>query len=86
MKTPQLKKRTYYQIILDHMLTGQTISDMQAYELYKMTSCIRRISELRAAGVPIKDKFVKGNGKRFKKYSISESDMPKAYEVKNEST
>ncbi len=57
------------------MLAGQTLSNMQAYRLYSMTSSLRRISELRAAGVPIRDKIVKQNGKRFKRYWIDSHAM-----------
>ena len=63
------------------MLTGQTISDMQAYELYNMTSCIRRISELREVGVPIRDEFIRRNGKRFKRYWIDKPNQLKINEV-----
>lgn len=73
---PKPKKLTHSQIIMNHMLTGQTISNTQAYDLYNMTDCIRRISDLRTAGVLIQDEFINCNGKYFKKYWISESDRP----------
>lgn len=82
MKAPQSKKQTYGQIILNHMLAGQPISNMEAFAQYDMTCFLQRISELRDAGIPIKDKFVSCNGKRFKKYWISESDRYKDYGVK----
>lgn len=69
MTTPQQNtKQSYKKIILNHMLAGQSISTMQAYDLYNITCFLQRVSELRAAGVPIKDEMVKRNGKRFKVY------------------
>ncbi|MBH0007388.1 helix-turn-helix domain-containing protein [Psychrobacter sp. SWN149] len=70
--SPKNKQPTHSQIIMSHMLAGQTLSNMQAYHLYSMTSSLRRISELRAAGVPIRDKVIKQNGKRFKRYWIDQ--------------
>lgn len=62
------KRQTYRQIIMAHLMSGKSITNMEAYNRYGMTSAIRRISELRADGVLIQDKFIKQNGKRFKRY------------------
>ena len=76
------KKKTYSQLILNHMLAGQSISNMEAFAQYGMTCFLQRVSDLRASGVPIQDKFVSRNGKCFKKYWIAESDRPTDNEVK----
>ena len=72
MTTTRQPKLTYSQIIVNHMLAGQSISTMQAYDLYNITCFLQRVSELRAAGVPIKDEMVKRNGKRFKVYWLDQ--------------
>lgn len=64
-------KQTYAQIIVNHMLAGKTITNMQAYDEYTITCLAQRISELRASGVSIDDEMVTQNGKRFKRYWIS---------------
>lgn len=65
-------KQTYSQIILNHLLAGKSISNMEAYEQYGMTCCLRRISELRAKGIVIQDEIIKKNGKRYKSYWIEQ--------------
>ena len=65
-------KQTYSQIILDHLLSGKKISNMEAYDQYGMTCCLRRISELRAKGIVIQDEIIKKNGKRYKSYWIEQ--------------
>ena len=79
--TPNPKKLTLIQIIMNHLLSGRTISNMQGYKLYNTTSVVRRISELRAAGVPIQDVFIERNGKKFKLYWINKTDRDKFCEV-----
>lgn len=71
MQTRQSKK-SYKQIILNHLLAGKTISTYEAYDLYDITCFLQRISELRADGVLIQDEMVKRNGKRFKVYWIDQ--------------
>lgn len=68
--TTRQPKQSYKQIILNHMLAGQSISTMQAYDEYDITCLAQRISELRASGIVIDDEMVKHNGKRFKRYWI----------------
>ncbi len=75
------KKPTYRQIILNHMLAGKTLSNMQAYKLYNMTCFTRCVSALRAEGVPIQDVFIKRNGKKFKIYWINKTNRDKFCEV-----
>lgn len=74
-------KQNYSQIILNHLLAGKRLSNMQAYDQYGMTCFLQRISDLRAAGVPIQDVFIKRNGKKFKLYWINKTDRDKFCEV-----
>ena len=64
MTTTRQPKRSYSQIIHDHMLAGKRISNMEAYDQYGMTCFLQRISDLRAAGVVIQDEVIEKNGKR----------------------
>ena len=68
----QPTKQTYSQIILNHMLAGKRLSNMEAYDQYGMTCCLKRISELRAKGIVIQDEMIKKNGKRYKSYWIEQ--------------
>lgn len=72
MTTTRQPKQTYAQIIVNHMLAGKTITNMQAYDEYAITCLAQRISELRASGVSIDDEMVTQNGKRFKRYWIDQ--------------
>lgn len=70
--TTRQPKKSYKQIIHNHMLAGKTITNMQAYDEYAITCLAQRISELRANGVIINDEMVTQNGKRFKRYWIDQ--------------
>lgn len=72
MTTTQQTRQTYSQLILDHMLEGKRISNMEAYDQYGMTCFLQRISDLRAAGVVIQDEVIVKNGKRYKSYWIEQ--------------
>lgn len=80
----QNTKLTYSQIILNHMLAGKTISNMQAYDQYGITCFLQHVSDLRAAGVVIQDEIVEQNGKRFKRYWIDQPTNNADSEVTNE--
>lgn len=69
----QSTKKTYSQIILNHLLAGKRLSNMEAYDQYGMTCCLKRISELRAKGIVIQDEMIKKNGKRYKSYWIEQT-------------
>ena len=71
MNTRQTKQK-YKQIILNHMLAGNSLSTYEAYDLYNITCFLQRVSELRDQGVTIQDEWVKNNGKRFKRYWIDQ--------------
>ena len=68
----QPTKQTYSQIILNHLLAGKRLSNMQAYDQYGMTCFLQRISDLRAAGIVIQDEMIEKNGKRYKSYWIDQ--------------
>ncbi len=71
MNTRQTKQK-YKQIILNHMLAGNSLSTYEAYDLYNITCFLQRVSELRDQGITIQDELVKNNGKRFKRYWIDQ--------------
>ena len=81
----QPTKQSYSQIILNHLLAGKRLSNMQAYDQYGMTCFLQRISNLRAAGVTIQDEVIKKNGKRYKSYWIDQPANNIDSEVSNES-
>ena len=71
MNTRQPKK-SYKQIIHNHMLAGNSLSTYEAFDLWQITCFLQRISELRDQGIAIQDEWVKNNGKRFKRYWIEQ--------------
>ena len=71
IKTQQAQKLTYSEVIKAHLQAGHTISTWDAYRLYNITCLAQRISELRRDGLPINDKMVIQNGKRFKLYWLN---------------
>ena len=70
MNTRQPKK-SYKQIIYNHMLAGNGLSTYEAFDLWQITCFLQRVSELRAQGVVTQDKTIKRNGKTFKIYCIN---------------
>ena len=72
MTTTRQPKLTYSQIIVNHMLAGQSISTYQAYDLYNITCLSQRISDLKSEGVAIQSRMTKQNGKRFMLYWIEQ--------------
>ncbi len=81
MTNTRQPKQKYKQIILNHMLDGNSLSTYEAYDLFNITCFLQRISDLRADGVIIRDEWIKNNGKRFKRYRIDASDRNKAKEI-----
>ncbi|MGP4732716.1 MULTISPECIES: hypothetical protein [unclassified Psychrobacter] len=71
MQTQQPKK-SYKQIINNHMLAGNSLSIYKAYDLYNIACFLQRISDLRADSVIAQDEIIKQNGKRFKRYWIDQ--------------
>ena len=63
------KKQSQQTAILNHLRKGGTLTSLTAVTLIGTIKLTTRISELRAKGFPIADKWVEGrNGKRWKQY------------------
>lgn len=60
------------QLILNYVLAGKRISNMEAYDQYGMICFLQRISNLPAAGVVIQDEVILKNCKRYKSYWIEQ--------------
>ncbi|WP_201525938.1 helix-turn-helix domain-containing protein [Psychrobacter frigidicola] len=74
-------KTNQKQIIKTHLLTGASISSMQAYEVYKIVCLTSRISELKKQGLQIEQKRINGNGTHWNVYWL-DSDYIDAYNAK----
>lgn len=80
MTIRQNTKQTHKQTIFNHLLTGAILTNMQAYAQYGMTCFLQRVSNLRADGIPIRDKSVKNNGKHYNVYWL-DSDYIQRYKA-----
>ena len=56
--------------IVKHLLSGKSITPMEALNLYGCFRLAARISDLRDKGYNIRMELTEANGKRFAKYSI----------------
>ena len=54
-----MKKLNQKQKILNHFLEGKELSELEAIRLGMGTSMRSRVSDLRAEGYPIEDRYVK---------------------------
>ena len=70
--TTRQPKKSYKQIIHNHMLAGNSLSTYEAFDLWQITCFLQRISELRDQGVIIQDEWVTNNRKPFKRYWIEQ--------------
>jgi len=70
-------RQTQADTIKAHLMTGSTITTLQAVNLYNILYLTTRISELRRAGLPIQSESVEHNDKRFNVYWL-DSDYIKA--------
>lgn len=69
MTNTNYRPTSYKAQILDHLMTGQTLDDMKALNLFGCWSLSQRISEMRASGIPILSKMVTApSGKRHAIY------------------
>ena len=68
-------KRSQHQIIKDHLSTGEPISSMQAYEVYKIVCLTSRISELRKQGLQIEQKRINRDGTHWNLYWLDEATL-----------
>jgi hypothetical protein len=61
--------------LLNHMMTGRSISPLEAWGLYGVFRLAARMFELKAKGVDIQKKTkVDINGKQYAEYSINPND------------
>ena len=60
-------------LVLSHLRKG-TISSMEAFQLYNITSLADRIFVLRKDGWKISTKTIKSNGKSFAEYRLERQD------------
>ena len=58
-------------LILQHLQTGQGITQMGALERFGCMRLGARINELRNQGYPIHSETVKANNKSFSRYSMA---------------
>ncbi|CAM3939533.1 helix-turn-helix domain-containing protein [Psychrobacter arenosus] len=61
-------RQTQAQTIKAHLMTGATITTLQAVNLYNILYLTTRISELRLAGLPVQSESISRNGKTFNAY------------------
>ena len=61
---------TQCQSILNHLMSGRSITKIEAVKRFGITCSDKRISELRALGWPIVDLWEKTNGPRYKRYFL----------------
>ena len=70
-------KRSQKQTIKAHLLTGASISTMQAYEVYKIVCLTSRISELRKQGLQIEQKRINGADTHWNIYWLDKTTLLK---------
>lgn len=73
--TNQPAPKTQIEIVRAHLMTGQSISTYQAYDLYNITCLAQRIHDLRSAGLTIQSEIVTHNDKRFSLYWLDEATL-----------
>ena len=56
--------------ILNHLKSGKGITFFEAVADFGVTHLPRRILDLKEAGHPIEDEWIKSNGKRFKRWTM----------------
>lgn len=57
-------------VLLEHLLRGETITPMRAFELTGSMACHSRMAELRDRGHRIDCKIASGNGRRWGCYTL----------------
>jgi len=70
IKIPQFE--TQLEQVERHLRSGKEITTWQAIQEYGITRLPRYIHTLKKSGLKIKDKWLERDGKRFKKWTISE--------------
>lgn len=63
-------------LILDHLLTKGSITNVEAQALYRCRALPRRIADLKADGIPIKSVLKKdATGQRYARYVLETEDL-----------
>lgn len=66
--------RTQLEQIMAHLESGRSLTTMQAFRVFGVTSLAKRICELREEGVPILKEPVKlSSGRKVIRYSIDQT-------------
>jgi len=69
-----LNKKPMGELLLSHLLAGNSITNVKAQALWRCRALPKRISELRQQGYPIKAEWRKDStGQPYKHYQIEES-------------
>jgi len=63
---------TQHQQILNHFYQGKSLTVAQALNELGIYALSQRCTDLRREGYPVQSEWVESNGKRFKRYYISE--------------
>jgi len=65
-----MKQKNQTQKILNHLLSGRKITQVEAFSRYQCWRLASRIGELRNEGHMIKTKMIKRNGKKYAQYTL----------------
>lgn len=66
--------RTQNKAILQHLMSGYTLTPMDALNQFGCLRLAARINDLKADGWPIDATMVKANGKKFAQYSLCQPE------------
>ena len=71
MSLPTVNDKPMKQKVLDHLLTGKTISGVEAAAMWRCRDLPKRISELRADGfIILRDMREDSTGQRYARYAL----------------
>lgn len=67
--------KTHKKLLLDHLMTGATITPLEALQRFNCLSCSQRLGDLRRDnGIPIQSRFITTpTGKKVKEYWLEPS-------------
>lgn len=66
--------KTHKKLLLDHLMTGATITPLEALQRFNCMSCSQRLGDLIRAGIPVQSRFITTpTGKRIKQYWLEPS-------------
>lgn len=75
MNTPNPNNNTSHKtLLLAHLMTGATITPLEALQRFNCLSCSQRLGDLRREGIPVKSRIITTpTGKRIKEYWLEPS-------------